>query len=174
MRSKFLWFVIFFIASCQRQHKPSIDFYSSELFQRVQLDTVFLDSKTFVDCIPKLPLSEILDRYETEKKSTTFDLKKFVLSNFELPHQQIPKLSADVSLEVHLNHLWTILQRNPDEPNSSSSLIPLPHTYVVPGGRFTEIYYWDSYFTMLGLMPDHKALVKDMIDNFSFLIDSIG
>ena len=23
--------------------------------------------------------------------------------------------------------------------------------YVVPGGRFSEIYYWDSYFTMLGL-----------------------
>lgn len=32
-----------------------------------------------------------------------------------------------------------------------SSLLPLPHDYVVPGGRFSELYYWDSYFTMLGL-----------------------
>ncbi|MEJ7664338.1 MAG: trehalase family glycosidase [Hymenobacter sp.] len=32
-----------------------------------------------------------------------------------------------------------------------SSLLPLPRPYVVPGGRFREMYYWDSYFTMLGL-----------------------
>ena len=31
------------------------------------------------------------------------------------------------------------------------SLLPLPKPYVVPGGRFREVYYWDSYFTMLGL-----------------------
>ena len=43
-----------------------------------------------------------------------------------------------------------MLERAPDEPAPHSSLLPLPHPYVVPGGRFREVYYWDSYFTMLG------------------------
>ena len=38
-----------------------------------------------------------------------------------------------------------------------SSRLPLPHRYVVPGGRFTEMYYWDSYFTMLGLKASGRA-----------------
>ena len=46
---------------------------------------------------------------------------------------------------------------------------------MVPGGRFREVYYWDSYFTMEGLMESGKEdLVVDMIKNFAFLIDSIG
>ena len=36
------------------------------------------------------------------------------------------------------------------------SLLPLPEPYVVPGGRFREIYYWDSYFTLLGLMQSGR------------------
>ena len=59
--------------------------------------------------------------------------------------------------------------------SSHSSLLPLPHPYVVPGGRFRELYYWDSYFTMLGLEADgRRDLVRDMIDNFAFEIDCYG
>ena len=60
-------------------------------------------------------------------------------------------------------------------PPEHSSLLPLPHDYVVPGGRFTELYYWDSYFTMLG--PDesgHCDLLRAMADNFAYLIDTYG
>ena len=38
-----------------------------------------------------------------------------------------------------------------------SSLLPLPRPYVVPGGRFRELYYWDSYFTMLGLAAERAT-----------------
>lgn len=56
-----------------------------------------------------------------------------------------------------------------------SSLIPLPKPYVVPGGRFREGYYWDTYFTMLGLqVSGREDLVDDMLDNFAHLIDTIG
>ena len=41
--------------------------------------------------------------------------------------------------------------RDPSKPVEGSSLLALPYSYIVPGGRFGEIYYWDSYFTMLGL-----------------------
>jgi alpha,alpha-trehalase len=51
----------------------------------------------------------------------------------------------------------------------------LPHPFVVPGGRFREVYYWDSYFTMLGLQVSKKIeLIENMVDNFAYLIDSYG
>ncbi len=56
-----------------------------------------------------------------------------------------------------------------------SSLIPLPYPYIVPGGRFDEIYYWDSYFSMLGLQVSGKIdVIESMLDNFSWLIENVG
>jgi alpha,alpha-trehalase len=45
----------------------------------------------------------------------------------------------------------------------------------VPGGRFREVYYWDSYFTMLGILASGRNdLVKSMLDNFAYLIGTVG
>ncbi|WP_422649851.1 trehalase family glycosidase [Cupriavidus sp. H18C1] len=45
----------------------------------------------------------------------------------------------------------------------------------MPGGRFGELYYWDSYFTMLGLEASGRHdLVRAMADNFAYLLDSYG
>src|SRR5213082_3148349 len=87
-------------------------------------------------------------------------------------------------MEDHIRALWPVLTRPPDtadarSPRSDaergSSLNPLPHPYVVPGGRFREIYYWDSYFTMLGLVASGRTdLVRNMLDNFAYLIETIG
>jgi alpha,alpha-trehalase len=58
----------------------------------------------------------------------------------------------------------------PDE-----GLLYLPHPYVVPGGRFNEMYGWDSYFILLGLEADHReALARGMVDNFLFEIENYG
>ena len=62
----------------------------------------------------------------------------------------------------------------PDEL-SSAGLLYLPKPYVVPGGRFNEMYGWDSYFILLGLEADHReALAKGMVDNFLFEIEHYG
>ena len=54
-------------------------------------------------------------------------------------------------------------------------LLYLPESYVVPGGRFNEMYGWDSYFILLGLEADHReALAKGMVDNFLFEIENYG
>jgi alpha,alpha-trehalase len=54
-------------------------------------------------------------------------------------------------------------------------LLYLPNSYVVPGGRFNEMYGWDSYFIILGLEADHReALAKGMVDNFLFEIEHYG
>jgi alpha,alpha-trehalase len=80
------------------------------------------------------------------------------------------------TLRSHIAALWPQLTRPPTlSPTSGSSLVDLPHPYIVPGGRFREIYYWDSYFTMLGLKADGEDhLVDAMLLNFESLITRYG
>lgn len=148
-----------------------------QLFVDVQTARVFPDGKTFVDCTPKFSTEEILARYEQAKGSSEFNLRDFVLENFELPHQYASGFTSDTSRSApeHINALWSVLTREPDPSDTRGTLIPLPHPYIVPGGRFGEIYYWDSYFTMQGLQTAGKAdMIENMIDNFSYLLDTIG
>ncbi len=61
------------------------------------------------------------------------------------------------------------------EELSAQGLLYLPNPYVVPGGRFNEMYGWDSYFILLGLEADHReALAKGIVDNFFFEIEHYG
>ena len=54
-------------------------------------------------------------------------------------------------------------------------LLYLPNRYVVPGGRFNEMYGWDSYFIILGLVEDNQTeLAKGMVENFFFEIENYG
>src|SRR5947209_18457099 len=73
-------------------------------------------------------------------------------------------------MEQHIRALWPVLTRPPDTADARSSLIPLPNPYVVPGGRFREVYYWAAYFTMLGHIESGRTdLVKSMPDHFAHL-----
>src|SRR5262249_12406397 len=54
-------------------------------------------------------------------------------------------------------------------------LLYLDHSYVVPGGRFNEMYGWDSYFIIRGLLLDHRIeLARGMVENFFFEIEHYG
>ncbi|QNK00147.1 trehalase family glycosidase [Dyella telluris] len=58
---------------------------------------------------------------------------------------------------------------------TQQGLLYLPRPYVVPGGFFNEMYGWDSYFILLGLVADHKLdLAKDMVDNALFEVAHYG
>jgi alpha,alpha-trehalase len=171
--------LIFMLSSCfnRRLEVASTDFYSTELFREVQQTAVFPDSKTFVDCVPKRGIGEILRDYNELKTNKSFDLKKFVFDNFDLPDRPKTNFKSDSlgSMEDHITKLWPVLTRNADVFHANASLIPMPDQYIVPGGRFSEIYYWDSYFTMLGLRAQKRYdLIGDMVGNFAFLIDSLG
>ncbi len=147
------------------------------LFQAVQLGHVFADSKTFVDCVPKLAPANVVALYETEKTKPDFDLSAFVYAYFVVPDKVADDYISDTSISTaeHINRLWDRLTRQADVPVEGSSRVPLPHPYVVPGGRFREIFYWDSYFTMLGLKVSGRVdLIRGMIDNFAYLIDTFG
>ena len=65
--------------------------------------------------------------------------------------------------DVHLNKI------------AHAGLLYLPHAYVVPGGQFNEMYGWDSYFTILGLLRAHRLeLAKGMVENFFYEIQHYG
>jgi alpha,alpha-trehalase len=54
-------------------------------------------------------------------------------------------------------------------------LLYLPKPYVVPGGRFNEMYGWDSYFILLGLVADRRLdLARAINDNFLYEIREYG
>ena len=152
-----------------------------QLFQDVQLQKILPDGKTFVDCIPKRKITDIMYDYGMVK-GPNMDLKKFVEDNFELPvTPQLNYIQQEKNAAMHIKNLWGVLRREADissttgEGQEGSSLLPLPNPYIVPGGRFREIYYWDSYFTMLGLKESGEVeMIENMIKNFAHLIDVYG
>lgn len=148
-----------------------------ELFVAVQTQRVFKDSKTFVDCAPNMAPEQIIAAYHHEKSQADFDLGAFVHRHFtpEAEHGSDYVPDPDKSLRDHIDTLWDVLTRVPQEHPPQSSLLPLPYEYVVPGGRFAELYYWDSYFTMLGLAESGRPqLLRAVADNFAYLIDTYG
>ena len=143
------------------------------LFEAVQLAQTFPDSKTFVDSVPKRSPKSILELYVVLKDEAGFDLKAFVLEHFNLPKpfEADAELALDSSsLEAYIETLWPRLRRSPEDIREFDTLIRLERPYIVPGGRFGEIYYWDSYFTFLGLAETGQLeQIDQMVQNFADL-----
>ncbi|WP_415774502.1 alpha,alpha-trehalase TreF [Paraburkholderia sp. J94] len=165
---------------------PPSELYG-QLYRDVELAQVFPDSKTFADMTPNEAPARIVEEYEMWRAQhagiTDADARKTALRQFVGQHFSEAKLATDryvsdpnQDVASHIDTLWNVLRRNPDAGQQTySSLLPLPNPYVVPGGRFNEIYYWDSYFIMLGLEASGRHdLTRDTLDNFAALIDRYG
>ena len=151
---------------------PSPQQIYGPLFEAVQSERVFEDGKTFVDAVPKGDPAAIVEAYRREQPKGAA-LRQFVLRHFSVPGEQDERPAQ--TLRDHIRALWPQLTRPALNPPAGSSALSLPAPYVVPGGRFREIYYWDSYFTMLGLKVDgEQKLVESMLDDFVSLIDRFG
>lgn len=158
---------------------PTITFEEElkELFTDLHHSKLFADGKEIADAELIVPPAEVLTRYRQEKDKPSFDLLDFYRQYFKKAPEQTNEYVSDTTKPVqdHINKLWGILARQPQEQVNYTSLLPLPHPYIVPGGRFNEIYYWDSYFTMLGLQVSGKVdMIESMIDNFTYLINTVG
>ena len=140
------------------------------------MDALFPDGKAFADAVPKAPPPVILRRYRARGARSRAALRRFVASTFSFPTEaETPAAQHDKSLEAHIARLWPLLTRQPAVPPDYSSLLFVPEPYAVPGGRFREFYYWDSYFTMLGLIPDgHLDTARDLVDDFSYMLREYG
>jgi len=160
----------------EAQPQPPAQLYG-ELFHRVQTGKLFADSKTFADATAKSSPAEVMRRYQAQKDLAGFTLKKFVEENFTIPGAATSdfRTAPREEIRAHVDRLWGVLTRAPRESQAADSQLPLTTRYVVPGGRFREMYYWDSFFTMLGLQASGRHdLVTDMVENFAGLIDDYG
>ncbi|WP_434522027.1 trehalase family glycosidase [Halorubrum sp. AS12] len=153
-------------------HFPQI---SGELFRTVQRRDLFDDDKRFVDAEPRVPPDLLFERYLTRRDRTDFDLESFVEDQFRLPEpvSAAPDLAPSRSMEDHVSSLWGTLTRTFEDADSAgSTIIAVPNPHVVPGGRFREMYYWDSYFTAEGLAAAGRTdLIRGMVGNIASLLD---
>jgi len=82
------------------------------------------------------------------------------------------------SCNVDVRHLPRVIHRIGEVQPAElpvEGLLYLPNRYVVPGGRFNEMYGWDSYFILLGLEHDgRRDLAQGMVENFFFEIANYG
>jgi alpha,alpha-trehalase len=155
--------------------QPPPDVLFGDLFAAVQNAQLFEDQKVFVDAIPLFDPEQIREDFAAERGASGFDLAAFVDAHFSLPVDPSVTPPENQSLRDHIDWLWPALTRTTASVPAWSSLIALPKPYVVPGGRFREVYYWDSYFTMLGLAEaGQDDLVLDMLQNFAHEIDRFG
>ncbi len=146
-----------------------------DLFFDVQGNNeVFADSKTFVDCVPLFHPSVVRSKYAVWPDRSANGLREFIRLHFQPPVKIAEYVSDSSSISDHIKKLWQVLRRPADE-KKHGTLIPLPHPYIVPGGRFREVYYWDSFFTMLGLREDGQdTTIENTVKNFAYLLDNFG
>ena len=147
-----------------------------ELFAAVQQTQVFPDGKTFVDLVPKARAKAILKEYLLVRQDPTFNLSEFVNRHFyEFKPGSSYSYTPDeaTTTREHITKLWPLLKRRNRKPRGS--LVPVPHEYVVPGGRFSEQFYWDTYFIMLGLAADSEwKMIEGMMRNYAYMLRKFG
>lgn len=161
----------------------------------------FDDRKTYVDLPLKLPRQVVKDNFAAMLANTTHnpslnDIKQFLAENFgargeELtewdppdwkPYPQFLSHVRDDLLRqfgMELNALWKDLgkQINIDVKNRPDmySLVYLQSPVILPGGRFLELYYWDTYWIIRGLIHcEMLPSVKGMLQDFLILLDKYG
>lgn len=146
------------------------------LFRAVQERGILSDGKTFVDAVPRRSATAILTDFGAFDGDDAA-LLEFVTANFSLP-SPVPAATASVPilpLREHIRATWPALARDPRPGETHSSALPIRHRHVIPGGRFREIYYWDSFFTMLGLVRDGALdLANGLVDAMTDLIEEHG
>lgn len=155
--------------------RSSPDELLGELFHEVQLRGLHADSKTFTDLVPAANRRKILKDYQEQRLQPDFDMELFIRQRFTHLASNSPTYHTVPGTEVreHIRNLWTVLKRQ--NYTDKGSLMALPYPYVVPGGRFSEQFYWDSYFVMLGLAAHGRyKMIEGMMKNYAFLIRKLG
>ncbi|KGB76251.2 alpha,alpha-trehalase [Cryptococcus deuterogattii R265] len=176
----------------------NVPFCPGILLQDVQLSGIFSDSKTFVDKPTVGTLNETLSAWDalggnvTVGEVETFVEQYFKGEGLELSQVQLQNFVEDPAILGNIadpvfkawvkvvNGYWTLLARETNQSalcngNCVSSLIPLNHSMIVPGGRYREIYYWDSFWVLEGLLKSELYdYAWDLLQNFMDLIDIYG
>jgi alpha,alpha-trehalase len=171
--------------------------YLNEKYLRVvKLADVDADSKEIVDRATKKPLSDVLVALDALNINSIIQIRDFVKTNLHEAGYEITSANltdwSPVPRFIHklkqpvlkrfalaLNRIWLDLYKKFDlnklETGCVSSHLPMRYPFVVPGGRFREVYYWDSYWTLEGLLVCGMFdTAKQMLQNFMYFIDQFG
>ncbi|KAI5995112.1 Six-hairpin glycosidase-like protein [Pisolithus albus] len=148
---------------------------------------LYSDAKKFVDKPTNKSAQQVLTNFATLNLPTVTegDLVNFVENDFLgvafLSNATDPLLNAFAQI---VNGYWTQVARSTNQSalcddytngTCESTLIPLDHTFIIPGGRFREHYYWDSYWIMQGLLKSELySTVNVTLQNFIDEIDDFG
>lgn len=99
----------------------------------------------------------------------------YLPADFEQP-RELDQMQSDCEVKIaHLPQVIRHLGNRDVDSIQPSGLLYLKNKYVVPGGRFNEMYGWDSYFIIRGLLRDGRVeLARGMVDNFFFEIEHYG
>ncbi|KAI6179725.1 Trehalase [Aphelenchoides besseyi] len=168
------------------------------ILEAVQEAKLFHDSKYFVDMPLKHdPVTTLRDFYELgESAKDPKILKLFVNDHFEEPGHELIEVYPkdwvpfpqsfqkieDVYLRrwaLHLHRIWRDLcRRVKDDVRTHQerySLLYLPNNFIIPGGRFREFYYWDTFWIVKGLLfSEMFETAKGVILNLIYMVDHHG
>lgn len=173
---------------------------SGELLHKVQLARIFPDSKTFVDLKLVYSENETLTDFgklmdDTKRNPTRAQLASFVDSHFlegmELkewmpldfnPEPPVLDQITDPKLKQFAKNvvsIWAKLGRKVESDVAENpdrySFLYVPNGFIVPGGRFKELYYWDSFWVVRGLLISNMTqTASGMIENLLHLVEKIG
>ncbi|CAG8581440.1 4508_t:CDS:2, partial [Ambispora leptoticha] len=196
-------FIILFELDATYSDKPpyndggckSTIYCPGEFLATIQLAHLFDDSKTFPT---KKPIHEVLQAFsELPFPHTRSSLRDFIDTYFSSsegsfistnfpdfnPFPKFLEKIKDNTLHAFasvINSYWPDLSRRVVNDRRLcegcvDSIVPVKNAYIVPGGRFREFYYWDSYFILEGLLVSgYFRMAKDIIENFLQIIDEIG
>ncbi|CAK9819937.1 unnamed protein product [Anthophora plagiata] len=180
---------------------PSDVYCHGELLHTIQMASIYKDSKTFVDMKMKHPPNETLLLFRefmerVDHMPTRHQIEQFVNDTFDPegsefeewdpedwishPHFLDKILDDDLrKFAADLNRIWKMLGRKIKEDvrihEDQYSIIYVPNPVIVPGGRFREFYYWDSYWIIKGLLlSEMYVTAKGMLSNFVSIVDKIG
>lgn len=165
----FLLSVLFLISSSLASPEPTIDQASAEQLQTIQKyikeswHTLARSSAQLAKAAPDPKFQPMADGRWPVYVSRRENIKR-------IEQNLRARMSAKDFATIDIRQL-------PEDVSevSEHGLLYLPHPYVVPGGRFNEMYGWDSYFTQVGLVRDDEVvLAKNMVDNFLYQIDHYG
>lgn len=184
-------------SSQQHPNKRAAQLYLNEKLLRVVKSVEpHSDSKSIVDRATKRPVEQVLSDLALLNENDHESIIEFIQENFHEPGIEIvgaelsdwssePRFLTRIqnqqlkSFASHLNLTWLYLCKKFDSeklaPGCVSSHLDMKHPFVVPGGRFREIYYWDTYWTMEGLFVcDLSQTARHILENFIHFIDSYG
>ncbi|CCD71475.1 Trehalase [Caenorhabditis elegans] len=168
------------------------------ILQTVQDSHMFPDSKHFVDMSLKYDPITTLRHFDElgDRTSDMIILREFVTSHFNPPGSELvewfPPDWVDFPSNflnihdyhhrrwaLHLHRIWKDLCRKVRDDvkhrQDHYSLLYVPHPFIIPGGRFLEFYYWDTFWILKGLLfSEMYETARGVIKNLGYMVDNHG